>query len=84
MAQLRSVVSFFNSNKSYKGNDAVLNHVNNLLAKANLKIEEEFKQILTSYRFVLLLLSVIIFYDLLYGTLAIPFLEELCFATNVS
>ncbi|XP_019076942.1 exocyst complex component EXO70A1 isoform X2 [Vitis vinifera] len=49
MDQLRSIVHFFNCNKSYKSNAGVLNHVNNLLAKANLKIEEEFRQLLTSY-----------------------------------
>ena len=65
MDQLRSVVLFFDDNKSYRGNDVLLYHVKNLLAKANLKIEEEFKQLLTSYRFVLLLLSVIIIYDFL-------------------
>ena len=85
MDQLRSIVHFFNCNKSYKSNAGVLNHVNNLLAKANLKIEEEFRQLLTSYRFVLLhILSVTIIYDFLVGTLAISFLEALCFTTNVS
>ncbi|XP_042475383.1 exocyst complex component EXO70A1-like [Macadamia integrifolia] len=47
--QLRSNVRFFSSNKSFKSSDGVLNHANNLLAKAILKLEEEFKQLLTSY-----------------------------------
>ncbi|KAF8403365.1 hypothetical protein HHK36_011467 [Tetracentron sinense] len=47
--QLRSNVRFFSSNKSFKSSDGVLNHTNNLLAKAILKLEEEFKQLLTSY-----------------------------------
>lgn len=48
--QLRSNVRFFSSNKSFKSSDGVLNHANNLLAKAIMKLEEEFRQLLTSYR----------------------------------
>ncbi|XP_058109084.1 exocyst complex component EXO70A1-like isoform X3 [Magnolia sinica] len=48
--QLRSNVRFFSSNKSFKSSDAVLNHANGLLAKAILKLEEEFRQRLSSYR----------------------------------
>ncbi|XP_042502569.1 exocyst complex component EXO70A1-like [Macadamia integrifolia] len=47
--QLRSNVRFFSNNKTFKSSDGVLNHANNLLAKAILKLEEEFKQLLTSY-----------------------------------
>lgn len=47
--QLRSNVRFFSSNKSFKSSDGVLNHANNLLAKAIMKLEEEFRQLLTSY-----------------------------------
>ncbi|KAF6137347.1 hypothetical protein GIB67_036384 [Kingdonia uniflora] len=47
--QLRSNIRFFSSNKSFKSSDGVLNHANNLLAKAILKLEEEFKQLLTAY-----------------------------------
>ncbi|KAJ9175452.1 hypothetical protein P3X46_014004 [Hevea brasiliensis] len=47
--QLRSNIRFFSSNKSYKSSEAVLNNANNLLAKAILKLEEEFKQLLSSY-----------------------------------
>ncbi|XP_058109068.1 exocyst complex component EXO70A1-like isoform X1 [Magnolia sinica] len=47
--QLRSNVRFFSSNKSFKSSDAVLNHANGLLAKAILKLEEEFRQRLSSY-----------------------------------
>lgn len=50
--QLRSNVRFFSSNKSFKSSDGVVNHANGLLAKAILKLEEEFKQLLNSYRFV--------------------------------
>lgn len=49
--QLRSNIRFFSSNKSFKSSDGVLAHANNLLAKAILKLEEEFKQLLMSYRF---------------------------------
>ncbi|KAK1264217.1 hypothetical protein QJS04_geneDACA008595 [Acorus gramineus] len=47
--QLRSNVKFFSSNKSFKSSDEVLSHSNNLLAKAILKVEEEFKQFLSSH-----------------------------------
>ncbi|KAL1546096.1 exocyst complex component EXO70A1-like [Salvia divinorum] len=47
--QLRNNIQFFNSNKSFKSSDGVLNHTNNLLAKAISKLEEEFKQLLLSY-----------------------------------
>ncbi|XP_017700044.2 exocyst complex component EXO70A1-like isoform X1 [Phoenix dactylifera] len=47
--QLRSNVKFFSYNKSFKSSDGVLNHANNLLSKAILKLEEEFRQLLTNY-----------------------------------
>ncbi|XAR64765.1 hypothetical protein NMG60_11008585 [Bertholletia excelsa] len=47
--QLRGIVKFFSSNKSLKGGGGVLNHANNLLSKAILKLEEEFRQLLTTY-----------------------------------
>ncbi|MQL87218.1 hypothetical protein Taro_019759 [Colocasia esculenta] len=47
--QLRNNARFFSSNKSFKGSDGVLNHVNNLLSKAIIKLEEEFKQLLSTY-----------------------------------
>ncbi|GLT90113.1 hypothetical protein SLE2022_080630 [Rubroshorea leprosula] len=47
--QLRSNVKFFSSNTNFKSVDGALNHVNNLLAKAISKLEEEFKQILMNY-----------------------------------
>lgn len=47
--QLRSNIRFFSNNKSFKSSDGVLNHSNNLLAKAISKLEEEFKQLLSSY-----------------------------------
>lgn len=51
--QLRNNIQFFSNNKSFKSSDGVLNHTNTLLAKAISKLEEEFKQLLLSYRFVL-------------------------------
>ncbi|KAL0299119.1 UNVERIFIED_CONTAM: Exocyst complex component EXO70A1 [Sesamum radiatum] len=48
--QLRKNIQFFSNNKSFKSSDGVLNHTNNLLAKAISKLEEEFKQLLSSYR----------------------------------
>ncbi|XP_021756169.1 exocyst complex component EXO70A1-like [Chenopodium quinoa] len=46
--QLKTVLIFFSSNKSFKSNDDALNRVNNLLSKAISKLEDEFKQILMS------------------------------------
>lgn len=48
---LKSTVQHFSSNKSFKGCDGVMNHINSLLAKAILKLEEEFRQLLATYRF---------------------------------
>ncbi|CAD5195956.1 unnamed protein product [Musa acuminata subsp. malaccensis] len=46
---LKSTVQHFSSNKSFKGCDGVMNHINSLLAKAILKLEEEFRQLLATY-----------------------------------
>ncbi|KAL7107925.1 hypothetical protein ACP275_06G084100 [Erythranthe tilingii] len=48
--QLRNNIHFFSSNKSFKSSDGVLNHTNSLLTKAISKLEEEFRQLLLSYR----------------------------------
>lgn len=47
--QLRNNIRFFSSNKNLKSNDGVVNHATDLLAKAISKLEEEFKQRLSSY-----------------------------------
>jgi exocyst complex component 7 len=47
---LKGAVCFFSSNKNFKSSEVVLNHVNTLLAKSTLKIEEEFKQLMSNYR----------------------------------
>lgn len=47
--QLRGNIRFFSNNKSFKSSDGVVSHSNNLLSKAILKLEEEFKQLLSSY-----------------------------------
>ncbi|VVB13074.1 unnamed protein product [Arabis nemorensis] len=49
IAQLRKIIRYFSSNKSFKSSDGALNHANSLLAKAQSKLEEEFKQLLASY-----------------------------------
>uniref|UniRef100_A0A0E0MJW1 Exocyst subunit Exo70 family protein n=1 Tax=Oryza punctata TaxID=4537 RepID=A0A0E0MJW1_ORYPU len=46
---LKGIVRFFASNKNLKGNDGLLNRVNNILSKSALKIEEEFRQLMTTY-----------------------------------
>lgn len=47
--QLRSIIRYFGSCKGFRNNEGVVTHVNSLLAKAVLKLEEEFKQLLASY-----------------------------------
>ncbi|KAG9138848.1 hypothetical protein Leryth_007484 [Lithospermum erythrorhizon] len=47
--QLRSNIRFFTNNKSFKSSDGVISHANSLLSKAISKLEEEFKQLLSSY-----------------------------------
>lgn len=47
---LKTIVKFFTSNKNFKSSDGVLTHVNNLLAKSVSKLEEEFRQLMTTYR----------------------------------
>ncbi|KDP36125.1 hypothetical protein JCGZ_08769 [Jatropha curcas] len=47
--QLKSNVKFFSSNKNFKSSDGVVNHANQLLAKAISKLEEEFRQLLNNY-----------------------------------
>ncbi|CAN8237386.1 unnamed protein product [Cochlearia groenlandica] len=49
IAQLRKIIRYFMSNKSFKSSDGVLNHANSLLSKAQSKLEDEFKQLLASY-----------------------------------
>lgn len=81
--QLRNNLRFFTSNKSFKSTDEVLDHANSLLAKSISKLEEEFKQILLSYR------SVCIFIDayfdartsFMFMCSALPssFVRETCF-----
>ncbi|XP_052198809.1 exocyst complex component EXO70A1-like [Diospyros lotus] len=47
--QLRSIVRFVNSKQNLKNGIPVLNHVNNLLSKAIVKVDEEFRQLLMLY-----------------------------------
>ncbi|MCD7455242.1 hypothetical protein HAX54_027454 [Datura stramonium] len=47
--QLRSIVKFFSSTKGLKSSIGMINHASNLLAKSVLKLEEEFRQLLTLY-----------------------------------
>lgn len=51
--QLRSTINFFKINKALKSSEGVINHANNLLNKAISKLEDEFRQLLANYRFVL-------------------------------
>ncbi|XP_020222710.1 exocyst complex component EXO70A1 [Cajanus cajan] len=47
--KLRSNIQFFGSKKGFKSSDGIVIHANNLLAKAISKLEDEFKQLLSSY-----------------------------------
>lgn len=60
--KLRSNIQFFGSKKGFKSSDAVVSHANTLLTKALSKLEDEFKQLLLSYRFVFLCLMFFIFW----------------------
>lgn len=51
--QLRNNIHFFSNSKGFKSSEGVLNHSNNLLTKAISKLEDEFKNQLTSYRSVI-------------------------------
>ncbi|KAM7264311.1 hypothetical protein ACFE04_001994 [Oxalis oulophora] len=47
--ELRSTILFFNNKKGLKSSDAVLSQANTLLVKAISKLDDEFKQLLSSY-----------------------------------
>lgn len=47
--QLRKIVRFFSGNKNLKSSIGVISHATNLLAKAIMKLDDEFRQLLTSY-----------------------------------
>lgn len=49
--QLRTIVKFFSGNKNLKSSIGVISHAHGLLAKSILKLEEEFRQLLSTYRF---------------------------------
>lgn len=52
--QLRSIIQFFTGNKNFKTGIGIVNQANSLLGKAILKLEEEFRQLLATYRFALI------------------------------
>jgi len=56
---LRSNIQFFGSKKGFKSSDGIVVHANNLLAKAISKLEDEFRQLLLSYRYLCLCLMFI-------------------------
>ncbi|TVU04433.1 hypothetical protein EJB05_49992 [Eragrostis curvula] len=47
--QLKGIIRFFSSNTNSKSSEGVLNHVNNLLTKAALMIEDEFRQLMGTH-----------------------------------
>lgn len=49
--KLRSVECFFNSKRSYRTSDSVLKHVDELLSKAAVGLENEFHRLLSRCRF---------------------------------
>lgn len=52
IAKLRSNIQFFGSKSSFKNSDGVVSHASSLLTKAISKLQDEFNQLLLSYRFV--------------------------------
>ncbi|XP_054787202.1 exocyst complex component EXO70A1-like isoform X2 [Prosopis cineraria] len=48
--QLRGNIQVFGSKKGFKSGDGIVSHANNLIAKAISKLEDEFKQLLSSSR----------------------------------
>jgi len=60
--QLRRNIRFFNNKKGFKNDDGIAIRANNLIAEAISKLEEEFKRLLSSYRFVFIFLMLLIFY----------------------
>lgn len=55
--QLRGTIKFFSNTKMFKSATGVISHAHNLLSKALSKLEDEFRQILQNYRFVLNLIE---------------------------
>jgi hypothetical protein len=52
MGQLRGIIDFFSSNNTkLKSSDELLNRVKKLLTKAAPVIEEEFRQLMGTYRY---------------------------------
>ncbi|XP_027363887.1 exocyst complex component EXO70A1-like isoform X1 [Abrus precatorius] len=47
--QLRSNIRFFGSKKGFKSDDGIVSRASNLITKAISKLEDEFKQLLSSY-----------------------------------
>jgi len=60
ISQLRSANRYFTGNKIFRSNEAILTHTSNLLAKAISKLEDEFRQLLTNYRFVFLFFMLLV------------------------
>jgi len=60
--QLRRNIRFFGNKKGFKNDDGIAIRANNLIAEAISKLEEEFKRLLSSYRFVFIFLMLLIFY----------------------
>lgn len=51
IAELRKIIKHFTGNKSLKSSIEVISSVTNTLARATMQLDDEFKQLLTSYRF---------------------------------
>lgn len=76
--QLRSIIQFFTGNKNFKSGIGIVNQANSLLGKAILKLEEEFRQLLTSYRFCSLLpciTLVVILATFIFTVVVIPYIN---------
>ena len=51
MDQLRNNLHFFDSKRTFRNRDRIKSHINSLLVQAILMIEEEFRHLLSAYRF---------------------------------
>lgn len=74
--QLRTTIDFFKSNKTLKSSEGVINHANNLLTKAISKLEDEFRQLLTNYRFLFCCSKFFLIKFVFFCSFSFPFRDE--------
>ncbi|KAL0344842.1 UNVERIFIED_CONTAM: Exocyst complex component EXO70A1 [Sesamum radiatum] len=70
--QLRSIVRFFSGKKGIKSSIGVVNHANNLIAKATTKLEEELRQLLALYSLMFAIKLKVVVVEVVYLALIKP------------